>query len=224
MKNFNSLLILFFSIIVVFNSSQAVKLDLTQINQIFNLVQKFQSNLTHIIKDENFQEQTRNALKTFLANVTNEEHKQLIENILPLLPQLLSANGTTELQNLIKPFLKQFDFLSLFQDSKNTFNELLSSSLNYANEIFGSHDTKYYLQHSESFLKRVITKLFASKEVQEALKKLFTSAERAFGKIDLAKMLQQMQSGYSDVLVDPQVQEMIQKSLNQFKDIFLSEN
>lgn len=227
MKLINSLLIVLFLYTLAVNSSHAAQLDLNQLNELFKLAQKLQTNLTSLIKDEKFQEHARLALNKLLANVTSEDHKHFIEG---LLPQLLSLNSTAQLQDVLKPVLKLFNLsnsvniFSLIENSRSTFNELVSSSLVYASELLGSHDTAVYIQKSESFLKRVITKLLASKDVQEALKRVVLSAEKVFGKIDYANLIQQIQNGYGEVTKNPQVQEAVNKFISQMSELFFDDN
>lgn len=199
-------------------SSSHAQVDLNQITELVNLFNQFKSNITHIIGDEKFQDNFKNSLNTLISSISKQDHKELIDSIIP---QLLSVNSTQQVQQVLRPLfdslnIQNFDLGSLVEQTKNIVPDLLV----YANKLFGAHETSYYIEKLEASLRRIITQLLANKDVQNALKQVLTSAEKVFGKIDIMNLFQQVQNGYGQALNDPKVQETIQNAMNQFKQIF----
>lgn len=207
-----SLIIINLFALVISTSTTTTTTTTTSIkSNLTDLFNKIQTNITQIIKDENFNEH----LNDFIFKLSKLENITNITSANTIISQIISTLNTSTTtqkfqENILQPFLNNFDLNQI----KNIFDLLLSDK--------NQEHSSFLVEKIENFLKKLISQLLASKSVQNALKQCLSSAELVFGRIDLNSLLKQVQNGYDQAINNPETMKLFLNSLNQLKNIFFS--
>lgn len=207
-----SLIIINLFALVISTSTTTTTTTTTSIkSNLTDLFNKIQTNITQIIKDENFNEH----LNDFIFKLSKLENITNITSANTIISQIISTLNTSTTtqkfqENILQPFLNNFDLNQI----KNIFDLLLSDK--------NQEHSSFLVEKIENFLKKLISQLLASKSVQNALKQCLSSAELVFGRIDLNSLLKQVQNGYDQAINNPETIKLFLNSLNQLKNIFFS--
>ena len=209
MKIISLIIINLFALVISTSTTTTTTTIKSNLTDLFN---KIQTNITQIIKDENFNEH----LNDFIFKLSKLENITNITSTNTIISQIISTLNTSTTtqkfqENLLQPFLNNFDLNQI----KNIFDLFLLSDNSQEHSSF-------LVKKIENFLKKLISQLLASKSVQNALKQCLTSAELVFGRIDLNSLLKQVQNGYDQAINNPETMKLYLNSLNQLKNIFFS--
>jgi hypothetical protein len=200
-----------FALVISTSTTTTTTTTTTIKSNLTDLFNKIQTNITQIIKDENFNEH----LNDFIFKLSKLENITNITSTNTIISQIISTLNTSTTtqkfqENILQPFLNNFDLNQI----KNIFDLFLSDK--------NQEHSSFLVKKIENFLKKLISQLLASKSVQNALKQCLSSAELVFGRIDLNSLLKQVQNGYDQAINNPETMKLFLNSLNQLKNIFFS--